>query len=154
MSISNTLATAALASVKSELDGGRLYLFAGTVPADADDALDMGTTHTQIVEFTVDGDGTTGLTFASPSGTGMSKTLAEVWQGLVDFDGFASAPGPLTPTFWRFGAPGDDCRGAASGPRLQGTAGAPYSDLPVSPQTDNGTNTLTVDTFAVVIEAA
>ena len=153
MSISNTLGQAALTAVRTALNGGNLYLFTGAVPADADDALNMATTHTQIAKFTESNDGTTGLTFASPSGPGMTKAPAETWEATINFDGVQNAETTLTPTFWRFCAAGDNGRGAASGPRLQGTAGGPFSDLPCAAQTDNGTNTLAVDTFAVLAEA-
>lgn len=154
MSISDYTAQAALAALKAELDGGNLYLFAGPVPADADDALDMGASHTQIAKFTESNDGTTGLTFDAPAGAGMSKAAAEVWEALVAFDGVEDSETTLTPTFWRFCTAGDDGRAAATDARLQGTAGGPTTDLPCAAQTDNGTNTVSVDTFAVVIDAA
>jgi|SRR5690606_10843521 len=154
MSIADYTAQAALAAIKTELDGGFLYLFAGPVPADADDALDMDTLHTQIVMFSKDGDGVTGLTFASPSGNGMAKSPSEVWEGTIGFDGAEDDEETLTPTFWRFCQAGDDGRGEAIGPRLQGTAGGPTTDIPCGAQTDNGTNTLSVDTFAVILDAA
>lgn len=153
MSISNTLGQAALTAIRTALNGGNLYLFAGTVPADADDALNVSTTHTQVCKFTVNNDGTTGLTFDAASGPGMVKAAAESWEATIDFVGAESAASTLTPTFWRFCPAGDDGRGAASGPRLQGSAGGPFSDLPCAALTDNGTNTLTVDTFAVTMEA-
>lgn len=153
MSISDSTASAALAAIKGQLDGGRLYLFAGPVPADADDALDMVTAHTQIAKFTKSNDGSTGLTFTSPAGAGMFKTPSETWEATIAFDGADSGTSTLSPTFWRFGAAGDDCRGAATGPRLQGTAGGPLTSLPCGDQTDNGANTLSVDTFVVAMDA-
>lgn len=153
MSISDTTAAAALGAIRTAINGGRLFLFAGSVPADADDALDMVATHTQIAEFTVGNDGATGLTFSAPVGAGMVKAPAETWEATINFDGASTSAPSLTPTFWRFGAAGDTCRGAASGPRLQGTAGGPLTDLPCGDQTDNGANTMVVDTFVVAMDA-
>ncbi len=153
MSISDTTAAAALAAIKAGLDGGTLYLYAGPVPADPDDALDMTGSHTEIARFTESNDGTSGLTFAPPSGAGMVKNPAETWEGTVSFAGADSSQASLMPTFWRFGANGDDCRGEATGPRLQGSAGGPLTDLPCGEQTDNGANTVAVDTFIVAMDA-
>ena len=41
MKATPNLLAAAMAGIKSELDGGTLFYFAGPVPADAGDALDM-----------------------------------------------------------------------------------------------------------------
>lgn len=153
MSISDSTGALALAALKGALDNGFLYLFSGPVPADADDALDMVADHTQIAMFTKSNDGITGLTFASPSGAGMVKSPAETWEATIAFDGASAGGTVLTPTFWRFGTAGDDCRAVATGPRLQGTAGGPTSDLPCGDQTDNGVNTLAVDVFVVAMGA-
>lgn len=147
MSISNTLGQAGLTAIRTALNGGTLFLFSGTVPADADDALNMSTTHTQLVAYP-------GVSFESPSGPGMVKTVSEDWDEVITFDGAEDSETTLTPTFWRFCASGDNGRGAGSTPRLQGTAGGPFTDLPCAALTDNGTNTLTISTFAVLMEAA
>lgn len=153
MSISDFTGDAVLTAIKNEVDGGRLYLFSGPVPASADDPLDMDNVHTQIAEFTAGNDGVTGLTFAAPVGAGMLKSPAEVWEATVAFDGVNAGATTLTPTFYRFGAPGDDCRDAATGARLQGTAGGPLTNLPCGDQTANGANKISVDTFVVAAEA-
>lgn len=146
MSTSNKAAELALAALKAALDGGNLYLYAGTPPADPDDALDMVSEHTELVKMTVDGDGVTGLTFAAPSGTTMTKNGSEVWKGPVSFDGAVAGPGTLTPTFYRFCALGDNGRAAAgANPRIQGIVGGPLSSaalkLGSDTLTDNGSNT-------------
>jgi len=150
-----TVSEIALAAIKAELDGGRLYLFAGPVPATAEEALDMGADHTQLVEMTESGDGTTGLTFEAPSGSGMTKAAAETWEGLIAFDGAESGPGTLNATFYRFCSAGDNGRGAATDPRIQGTIGGPEADMPMDSTalTDNGTNTLGASYFAVTENA-
>lgn len=120
----NALANAI--GLKEQFDNGFLFLFAGLPPASADTALDMVNVHTQIAKFSVDDDGSTGLTFDAPSGGLLSKAAAEAWLATTAFDGFESAEANLTPTFFRFCAAGDTGRGAAhasTGYRLQGTVG-------------------------------
>jgi hypothetical protein len=145
----------ALAALKDELDGGRMYFFSGPVPASADDALDMDNDHTQLVMMTESGDGSTGLTFDSPVGTAMTKTPSEVWSGPISFDGAEDSEDVLTATFYRFCADGDNGRDAADGPRLQGTIGGPGSDIPMvnADLEDNGSNTQGLAYFAVVENA-
>ena len=41
-------------SVKEQLDGGFIYIYAGAEPADADTALDMVSTHTQLAKIAAD----------------------------------------------------------------------------------------------------
>ena len=148
--ITADLAEAMLTGVKTALDGGFIYIFAGAVPAGPDEALDMGATHTQLAMISVDGDGVTGLTLAAPSGATLSKNGDE-WSGLVAFDGAEDAEASLTPTFFRFCPSGDNGRGAATTERLQGTAGGPTSaaDMKLGSEqlTDNGSNTTSVAIF-------
>lgn len=155
--ISNKTAEVALTAVKAQIDGGFLYLFAGPVPADADDALDMASQHTQVVRLTNNNDGSTGLTFDAPVGAGMAKSAAETWLGTVAFDGAESASSALAPTFYRFCAAGDDGRSAGSTARLQGTVGGPASTASIVLSSDtvtaNGTNTQGVGIFNVTMEA-
>lgn len=116
MGICNKTAQLALDAIRTAITGGNLYLFAGPVPADSDDALSIGTSHTLLVKMTESGDGSTGLTFAAVSGTSMSKTSSETWKGTVLATGTAA--------FYRFCAAGDDGTAAdPSTPRLQGTLG-------------------------------
>ena len=148
--INPDLAAAMLAGVKTALDGGFIYIFAGSVPSGPDIALDMVTDHTQLAMLSVDGDGVTGLTFASPVGATLSKNGDE-WSGLVAFDGAESGETSLTPTFFRFCPSGDNGRGAATTERLQGTAGGPNSsaDMKLGSEqlTDNGSNTTSAAIF-------
>lgn len=147
---------AALAALKSALDGGRMYWFSGPVPASADDALDMDNDHTQLVEMTESGDGLTGLTFESPSGNAMTKAAAENWMGTIQFDGAEDSETELAATFYRFCGPGDDGRGPATGPRLQGTIGGSGSDIPMVSNVlvANGSNTQGLNYFAVTEDPA
>lgn len=97
------------------MNGGRLRWFAGTVPANADAATGAAVL---LAEFTVDDDGSTGLTWdtAGIAGGVISKTAAEAWQATAVADG--------TATFFRFSASGDSGTGAStSAVRFQGTIG-------------------------------
>ncbi len=137
----------AVGAVADDLAGGFKYYFAGPVPATADEALDMDNDHTEVVKMSVDGDGSTGLTFDGPTAGVISKPSGDVWEGPVAFDGAEPSPGVLTPTFYRICGPGDNGRGAASGTqsRIQDTVGGPASAAAVRLGTetveDNGSNT-------------
>lgn len=143
---------AMLAMLKSDLDGGTVYVFAGPVPAEAGAALDMGQ-HTQVARFTLNGDGATGLTFDAPSDGALPKPGAAVWEGLVAFEGAQAGQSSLAPTFFRFGKTGDNCRASTTAARLQGTAGGPSSSanmkLTSTTATANGTNRIGAAIFNV-----
>lgn len=112
--------------IKELLDGGNLYFYAGTVPATADEALDMVTDHTEVAVFTESGDGMTGLTFDAPASRVVSKAAAESWQATTAFDGADDAEPSLVITFYRFCPAADDGRAAANastGYRIQGSVG-------------------------------
>ena len=112
--------------LKEQLDDGFLYIFSGTAPATAAEALNMATTHTELAMITVSDDGTTGLTFDAPLAGVISKAEAETWSGTCDFDGFNAAT-TQTATFFRYCAAGDNGRGAADGTtgyRIQGSVTA------------------------------
>lgn len=147
----NALANAL--GLKSQLDGGRLYIFAGPVPATADEALDMGADHTEIVEITESGDGSTGLTFDAPVAGLLSKAAAESWQETAAFDGAESAEPTLLATFFRFCAAGDDGRAAANattGYRLQGDIGnlASSAAMKMSNPTRTNAALVNIDSFS------
>jgi hypothetical protein len=149
----SALMEAALAAVKTALDGGFLYIFSGSVPESPDDALDMVTDHTQLAMISVDDDGTTGLTFETPSGNVLVKTAAEDWIGTIVFNGAEDGETTLTPTFFRFCEDGDDPTAAATGVRVQGTVGGPSSGADMlrstTTMTANGTNVIGVSVFSL-----
>lgn len=156
MSISDSLAQNLLGALKNDLDGGYLFVFAGPVPADPDDALDMDTLHTQLLKLTVGNDGFTGLTFDAPIGNVLPKAAEEVWEGLVEFDGAQAGESTLSPTFYRFCATGDDGRVAAGTTRVQGTVGGPASAAGLKFDTDtvtaNGSNTKGVGIYSITAD--
>lgn len=128
-SIATINALFASTGLTEQLDGGKLYIFAGPVPADADAALDMGSEHTEIVTITINDSGT-GLSLSTPAGGAIGKPAGDVWSGTCTFDGFEDGESSLVPTFYRFCADGDNGRSAANtstGYRVQGTCGGPNS---------------------------
>lgn len=148
-------------SVKEQLDSGFLYIYAGTVPTDADAALDMVGTHTQLAKIAADAvpvdAGVTGLTFAATASNGaLAKNAAETWASIINFVGKDSAQagvGPLTATFFRFCKATDNgqAAGDTTTPRIQGSVGTSGADLNLTSTalSDNGTNTVGIATFEV-----
>ena len=126
LSYSNAAAIAIGTALKTTMGTCKLYLFAGAVPANADAALDMATTHTQVAIITNNDTGT-GVTFDTPTNENTSKAAAETWKGSPNFDGKDAALTTLTYSFYRLCAAGDDGRAAGTGSRVQGTVGGPSS---------------------------
>lgn len=149
--LSAALRTAMLnnAGVSEQLTGGKIYVFSGPVPANADTALDMVASHTQLVVIS-DAGGSGGLNFDTASGGVLPKQASQVWEGTVAFDGAQAASSSLPATFWRFCADTDDGRaaGGSSSYRIQGTAGGPNAAAEMDVGTDalvaNGTNKVTL----------
>lgn len=130
LKISHAAGDALAAALKTALDGGILYLFAGPVPATAGEALDMGADHTEVVKITESDDGSTGLTFEAAVDGLLAKEGDEEWLGTAAFDGAEDGEANLSPTFYRFCTAADNGRGLANettGHRIQGTVGGPSS---------------------------
>lgn len=103
-------------SLKAALDSGKIYIYGGTVPATADEAI----SNTLLMTITKDGDGATGLTFESAATNGvLTKTAAEVWSGA------AVAAG--TATFFRMAATAPTAA-STTDKRIQGTVGTSALD--------------------------
>jgi hypothetical protein len=148
-------------SVKEQLDSGFIYIYAGAEPADADTALDMVSTHTQLAKIAADAvpadDGVTGLTFAATAVNGaIAKASAETWASKVNFVGKDAAQagvGPLTATFFRFCKAADNGQaiGDTTTPRIQGSVATSGGDMTLTSVSldDNGTNTVGLSTFEV-----
>ncbi|MDD5084214.1 MAG: hypothetical protein PHT88_04805 [Candidatus Moranbacteria bacterium] len=106
-------------SLKARMDGGFLKLYSGAVPSDADAALGSAVL---LCLITKDGDGTTGLTFATTAtGGAVTKTVAEVWAGANVATG--------TVSFWRFVKTGDTGGASTTEERVQGQAALTGSEL-------------------------
>lgn len=165
--LSDALANAILqnSSVKGELDGGFIYIFAGAVPTTADAALDMVTEHTLLAKIAADAvpvdAGVTGLNFeALAVSRAIVKETTETWAAKVHFVGADSASAgvsPLTATFYRHCDAADNGQaiGSASTPRIQGTVGTSGADLVLTSVSlsDNGVNTVGVGAYEVRIPA-
>jgi hypothetical protein len=152
-------------SVKEQLDGGFIYVYAGPVPADADAALDMTNDHTQLVKIAADAtpvdSGVTGLTYGTAVNGALPKTSAETWAGVVNFVGKDAAQagvGPLTATFFRACAAADNgqAAGSTTTPRIQGSINTAGADLNVSSTSlsDDGTATFGIASAEVRQPAA
>ena len=107
-------------------DGMRLYIYSGTVPANADASTDG----TLLVTITDNG-GSGALTLeATASGGYVSKTVAQVWSGVI------TALGTNTATHFRLGVGDATAMAAAAdlntGYRIQGTVGTVGADLILS----------------------
>lgn len=109
----------ATSSFKTLVDGGRLYLYAGTEPATADAAIGSATL---LATLTESGDGTTGLTFGTASAGVISKAAAEVWSTTSITTGGVAA-------FWRLQASDDAGDASTSAVRVQGTIGGVDADM-------------------------
>jgi hypothetical protein len=140
----------ALEAENATPDGLYLYLFNGAVPETADEALDMATEHTQLVQYAADDPaeeaGVEPLEFDAPAGGVLSKDATQTWQGVAAFDGANDGEATLPATFFRLCAGTDDGRGAgdATTYRLQGTVGPTVgADLlmPNTTITNGGTET-------------
>lgn len=149
------LLNAQLEGAQTALGGFMFYAFAGPVPATAGEPLDMGSLHTECFKLSLNGDGSSYLSFDAPVDGVLSKPAGEVWEGLVEFFGAQEGETTLFPTFYRICSGGDDGRDLASGPRLQDTIGGPASAAAVRLGTDgvtaNGANTQALSGFTYSI---
>lgn len=139
--LSNALRTALLGTqgVSELLDGGAIHVFSGPVPLSADDALDIGGTHTLLITIN---NGGSGVGFDTPANGVLPKDPAETWNGTFAASG--------APSFYRFCAASDNgqAAGGASTYRIQGSAGGPLDavelDLGANPVTSGNNVTLSV----------
>lgn len=135
-------------SLKSAMNGAKLYIYAGTVPDSPDDAL---TDQTLLCTITVSGGGT-GVTLGTPTSDANSTTIpkasGEAWQGTI------SNAGGLTATFFRMtgtGVVADSPPSASSTTalRLQGTVSEGAGDLILSETTLVDAATQDIDFFNI-----
>jgi hypothetical protein len=116
-SLRNTMAKAAAIA----LEGGKLYIYTGPVPATAETPLDP-VQHILLCTLTENDQGG-GLEWESvASGGGIQKAQNQAWSGTVVEDG--------PPTFFRLCEPNDDgSSDGATKSRAQGTVGQGGADL-------------------------
>lgn len=125
--------------LKTIFAAGFIKMYAGTVPATADDAIPGGATLVNTISINSTG---TGINFdtAAVAGT-LSKAPAEVWSGV----NAATA----TVTFYRHVAVGDDGTLSTTQARLQGTIGTAGADMNLSSVNLTNGATQTVDYYSV-----
>lgn len=125
-------------SVKSQLDGGRINIYAGDVPATADAALGAAVL---LCAVTLNATGA-GINFdAAAVGDTLSKAPAEVWSGVNAATG--------TATFFRHVAAGDDGTLSTAAPRVQGEVGVAGKELNLSSVNLVNGATQTIDYYSI-----
>jgi len=127
-------------SLKSQLDGGFIKIYSGTVPSDADSSIGSAVL---LCTITKNGDGSTGLSMASVAALGAVSKANEVWQGVNALSG--------TAVFWRFVKTGDTGAASTTEVRLQGTAATSGSELVMTSVSLSGGATQTIDYFSVAL---
>lgn len=111
-SISTGLRNAQLVAAKAAVTGGKMLIFAGTIPASADASIGSAT-----LLATVTGPSSAGLTFATTPVSGvLSKDPTQTWA-------VASAVAAGTATFFRLVAASDSGVLSTTEARIQGTVG-------------------------------
>lgn len=102
------------------MNGGKIYIFGGPIPASPNVA---ATNAVLLATVTKNGDGSTGLTFDTPSSGVLPKAAAETWECL------AANITTGTATFYRHCGPSDTATTAAGTPILcvQGIIGTDAS---------------------------
>lgn len=130
-------------SFKSLMDGCKLRIYAGAVPATADAALGGAT-----LLCTVSNDATaTGLTFdGSPSNGVISKTAAEIWRGVNAASG--------TATFYRLEEDTDDGTLSTTRKRVQGTVAVAGGGLNLSSVSLVAAASQTVNFYSLALPTA
>jgi hypothetical protein len=129
---------------KTALDGGLLYIYDGTPPADAD-AANAGNTLLCTVSLNSTG---SGINFDTAAASGvLSKAPGETWSGVNAATGTAS--------FFRFTESGGTPAGASTTEqRIQGTIGVAGADLNLSSVGLTISATQTIDFFNVTMPAS
>lgn len=130
-------------SFRSLMDGKKLLIYSGPVPATADAALGAATLLCTISES----GSATGLTFAATASSGtIGKTGTETWSGINAVSGTAS--------FFRFVDPADTTDASTAVVRLQGTIGQIATDMLVADPVLVATEPFTLNYFNVALPTA
>jgi hypothetical protein len=125
-------------SLKSQLDGGFIKIYAGSIPTDADQTLGSAVLLTTISVSS----GGTGLTMATPAtGGALTKTTSEVWSGVNAASGTAA--------FWRFVKTGDTGILSTTDLRLQGVASTSGTELVMTSLALSIGGTQNIDYFTI-----
>ena len=119
------------------LDGCYIDIYSGAPPANAD-AAPIGT---KLGTVSIDGAGTTGLTFNAPTGGSVSKATAENWKAV----GIAAG----TAGWFRVRTTADDNQSGTTYPRIDGTVAKTGADLNMSNTSVTVGSPHTIDTFSI-----
>jgi len=125
-------------SLKGTLALGFLKIYAGTVPATANDALSGATL---LCTISVNSSGT-GLSLGTAA-SGAIQKAAEVWSGVNAATG--------TATFYRFVTPSDTGASSTTEERIQGTVGLAGADLNLTSVSLTSGLTQEIDYFAIAV---
>lgn len=128
---------------KAQMDSCRVRIYAGTEPATAD--ADLGGA-TLLCELTSGGDGSTNLTFGTPSGATISKNSGETWSGTPVATGVA--------TFFRVIKTADTGTASTTDDRVQGGVGTLGADMNLSSTTFTSGVPFTLNYFSVNLPTA
>jgi hypothetical protein len=114
-----SLRNAVVVALKTALDGGKIYIYSGSMPTNPEDPI----WNSDLLCVISKDSGVDGLTFAPSSSNGaVVKSPDEIWAGDILMDG--------TPTFWRWGLDGEDVTVQSDTYlRMQGTVGIAGADL-------------------------
>lgn len=127
-------------SLKTIFDAGsEIRIYAGAVPASADDAIGSATL---LVTLLASGDP---ITFGSAAGGTMPKNPSETWTGVNVANG--------TPTFYRHVLTTDDGSASTTAPRYQGSVAVVGADMNLTASTLTSGATQTLDYHAVALPA-
>lgn len=132
------------ASLADALNLGFVEIYAGTVPATADAALDGSNTLLSTISNNA---GVTGLTLnggtGAASGGVMGKTSTETWSGVNAASGVA--------TFYRHVAPGDDGSLSTTQARIQGSIATSGADMNLTSTALSSGATQTINFYSVAL---
>ena len=127
-------------SLKEQLDGGFIKIYAGAVPATADDALGAATL---LCTISLNSTGS-GINFAAAAADWvLSKSADEVWSGICSATGSAS--------FYRHVAAGDTGLSSTTAPRIQGAVAAAGAELWLSSVDLVAGATQTIDYYSAAL---
>lgn len=129
-------------SAKATLDGGKLQIYSGAVPATADAA--AGATPLVVIS---DNGGAGGLSFeAAVSNATLLKLATQTWKGTIGTTG--------APSFFRWVMSGDTGNESTTAVRIQGTVGTAGADMNLSNATLTATQEQVIDYFSISFPTA
>jgi hypothetical protein len=135
------LATGSVKSVFENGGAGFIKIYAGPVPAFADDALSG---HTELVTYSDSITPANGLTLeAVPVDGAIAKLGTQIWQG--------TCGNTDTAAYFRYWQTGDTLGASTTLIRIQGTVGGAGADLYVASTTFTDTIVYTLDLFSLAI---